>query len=217
MDIVIPASGNLILFLGAALALLVVPGPAVLYIVSRSVAEGRIAGVVSVLGIHAATLVHIAAAALGLSAILALSSLAFGLVKYAGAAYLVWLGLKKIFADDTAAEAGVAISLKKGYARVFREGFVVNLLNPKTAIFFLAFLPQFIDLARGHVASQIVVLGGILMLLGLVTDGCYALAAGTVGGWLRQRGGFRKCERYVTGLVLIGLGLVAATAGNRTK
>ena len=217
MDIVIPGSGNLILFLGAALALLVVPGPAVLYIVSRSVAEGRIAGVVSVLGIHAATLVHIAAAALGLSAILASSSLAFGLVKYAGAAYLVWLGVKKIFADETAAGAGVATSLGKGYARVFREGFVVNLLNPKTAIFFLAFLPQFIDLTRGHVASQIVVLGGILMLLGLVTDGCYALAAGAVGGWLRQRDGFRKCERYVTGLVLIGLGLVAATAGNRTK
>jgi threonine/homoserine/homoserine lactone efflux protein len=216
MEIVIPGAANLALFIGAALALLLVPGPAVLYIFARSVEQGRLAGLVSILGIHAATLVHVAAAALGLSAILASSALAFSVVKYLGAAYLIWLGLRKIFGRSEIPEAGVAVH-RNGYRRLLRDGFIVNLLNPKTALFFLAFLPQFVEADRGHVAMQIAFLGLLFTSLGLVTDGCYALAAGTIGSWLKSRRAYLEVERYVSGLVFIGLGVTAAFAGNQRK
>jgi threonine/homoserine/homoserine lactone efflux protein len=216
MDIVIPSAGNIGLFVIAALVLLVVPGPAVLYIVARSVAQGRAAGFVSDIGIHSATLVHVAAAALGLSALLASSAIAFSIVKYAGAAYLVWLGLRKIFGreDEPGADCPVRT---RSYARLFRDGFVVNLLNPKTALFFLAFLPQFVEVERGHVAMQVAFLGIIFTLLGLVSDGCYAFAAGTLGDRLRHSRAYLRFERYVSGVVFIGLGVTAAFAGNHRK
>ena len=216
MDLVIPGAANLWLFAGAALVLLVIPGPAVLYIFARSVAQGRMAGLVSILGVHTATLVHVAAAALGLSAILASSALAFEIVKYAGAAYLVWLGLRKIFGGGARPGGDVAVE-RRPHARLFREGFIVNLLNPKTALFFLAFLPQFVEVSLGHVAMQIAFLGLLFTALGLVTDGCYALAAGTAGNWLRRSPGFLKAERYVSGVLFIGLGAAAAFAGNQKK
>lgn len=216
MEIVTPSAPSLWLFTAAALALLLVPGPAVLYIVTRSVEQGRLAGFVSDLGIHSATLVHVAAAALGLSAILASSALAFSLVKYAGAAYLIWLGLRKLF-GWSAYMAGEIVAPHPGYGRLFRDGFVVNLLNPKTALFFLAFLPQFVDVSRGQVAMQIAVLGLLFTGLGLVTDGCYALAAGSAGNWLRRSRAWLGFERYVSGLVMIGLGLTAAFAGQGRK
>jgi threonine/homoserine/homoserine lactone efflux protein len=216
MEIVTPGAANLGLFIGAALVLLLVPGPAVLYIVARSVEQGRLAGFVSDLGIHAATLVHVLAAALGLSALLASSALAFSVVKYVGAAYLVWLGLKKIFGRAENLDVTVA-SNRTPYAQLFREGFIVNLFNPKTALFFLAFLPQFVDVSRGHVAMQIVFLGLLFTLLGLVTDGCYALAAGTAGHWLKRSRVYLRFERYVSGVLFIGLGLTAALAGNNKK
>ena len=215
MGIVLPSAANLWLFTAAALALLLVPGPAVLYIIARSVEQGRLAGFVSILGIHAATLVHVAAAALGLSAILASSALAFGVIKYAGAAYLIWIGLKKLF--GRAEPVGDIEVQRVGYRRLFRDGFVVNLLNPKTALFFLAFLPQFVEVSRGHVATQIVVLGLIFAGLGFITDGCYALAAGTAGQWLKRSRAYLGFERYVSGVVFIGLGLSAAFAGNSKK
>jgi threonine/homoserine/homoserine lactone efflux protein len=216
MEIVTPGAANLGLFIGAALVLLLVPGPAVLYIVARSVEQGRLAGFVSDLGIHAATLVHVLAAALGLSALLASSALAFSVVKYVGAAYLVWLGLKKIFGRAENLDLTVA-SNRTPYAQLFREGFIVNLFNPKTALFFLAFLPQFVDVSRGHVAMQIVFLGLLFTLLGLVTDGCYALAAGTAGHWLKRSRVYLRFERYVSGVLFIGLGVTAALAGNNKK
>ena len=216
MEIVIPGAANLGLFVSAALVLLLIPGPAVLYIVGRSVEQGRFAGFVSDLGIHSATLVHVAAAALGLSAVLASSALAFGVVKYAGAAYLIWLGLRKIFGRIEAPDVNVT-SQGHGYARLFRDGFIVNLLNPKTALFFLAFLPQFVEVSRGHVAMQVAVLGLLFTALGFVTDGCYALAAGTAGNWLKRSRGYLACERYVSGVLFIGLGLTAAFAGNQRK
>lgn len=216
MEFVTPGAANLGLFTGAALALLVVPGPAVLYIFARSVEQGRVAGFVSILGIHAATLVHVLAATLGLSAILASSALAFGVVKYAGAAYLIWLGLKKLFGRAEAAAAG-GLPASHGRARLFRDGFVVNLLNPKTALFFLAFLPQFVEVERGHVGMQIAFLGVLFTMLGLVTDGCYALAAGTAGNWLKRSPSYLKAERYVSGVLFIGLGVTAALAGNQKK
>jgi threonine/homoserine/homoserine lactone efflux protein len=216
VGIVTPGAANLGLFISAALVLLLVPGPAVLYLVGRSVEQGRLAGLVSILGIHTATLVHVAAAALGLSAVLASSALAFGAVKYAGAAYVIWLGLKKILGRVGPPDVDVT-SQGHGYARLFRDGFIVNLLNPKTALFFLAFLPQFVEVSRGRVAMQVAFLGLLFTFLGLITDGCYALAAGTAGDWLKRRRGYLKSERYVSGVLFIGLGLTAAFAGDQKK
>jgi threonine/homoserine/homoserine lactone efflux protein len=215
MQIVIPSAPGIALYVGAALALLLVPGPAVLYIVTRSMAQGRMAGLVSDLGIHSATLVHTAAAALGLSALLASSALAFSIVKYAGAAYLIWLGLKKLFGhvQDPDGE----LLAPRSYARLFRDGFMVNLLNPKTALFFFAFLPQFAEPQRGNLAMQIAFLGALFAVLGLFTDGCYALVASTAGRWLRRSRRYLEIERYVSGVVFIGLGLTAAFAGRERK
>jgi threonine/homoserine/homoserine lactone efflux protein len=190
----------------------------VLYIVVRSVEQGRLAGFVSDLGIHAATLVHVLAAALGLSALLASSALAFSIVKYAGAAYLIWLGLKKIFGRSEAPNEDVKLE-RYSYARLFRDGFIVNLLNPKTALFFLAFPLQFIEQSASHVdvASQIAFLGLLFAALGFVTDGCYALVAGTAGNMLKRSRAYLRFERYVSGTLFIGLGVTAALAGNGKK
>lgn len=216
MDLVIPGAASLGLFVGAALALLLVPGPAVLFIFARSVEQGRAAGLVSILGIHAATLVHVAAAAVGLSALLASSALAFAVVKYAGAAYLIWLGLRKLFGPAGSGGAAI-VPPARSRARLFREGFVVNLLNPKTALFFLAFLPQFAEVERGHVAMQIAFLGLLFTAIGLVTDSAYAVAAGTAGNFLKQSPAWLAAERRISGVVFIGLGLTAAFAGNHRK
>src|SRR5690606_11368435 len=136
------------------------------------------------------------------SALLMSSALAFSVVKYAGAAYLIYLGLKKIFGRNDAAES-IESTPRSRYGRLFRDGFVVNLLNPKTALFFLAFLPQFVDVTRGAVVLQIVFLGLTFTVLGLVTDGCYALLAGTAGGWLKRSRRYQKVERYVSGGVFV--------------
>lgn len=216
MDFVIPSSHNLALFAGAAMVLLLIPGPAVLYVVGRSAAQGRMAGLISVLGIHAATCIHVLAAALGLSVLLMSSAIAFGIVKYAGAAYLIWLGLRKIFGPAEAAGANGELP-RYSHARLFRDGFVVNLLNPKTALFFFAFLPQFVDVSRGHVAMQITLLGLLLATMGFCTDSAYALLAGTAGDWLKRSRGYLKFERYGSGLLFIGLGVVAAFSGSEKK
>ncbi len=211
-----PTIANIWLFISTSLVLLVIPGPAVLYIFARSVEQGRLAGFVSVIGIHAATLVHVIVAALGLSAILASSALAFSTIKYAGAAYLIWLGLKKVFGRSQVSDAVGGLKMH-GYGRLIRDGFLINLFNPKTAIFFLAFLPQFVDLSRGHVAIQITILGLVYIVLGLITDGSYAFAAGVTSGWLKRSRRFLTAERYVSGTLLIGLGVTAAFAGSRAK
>ncbi len=216
MDLVIPSGQNLLLFIGAALVLLLIPGPAVLYVVGRSVSQGRRAGIVSVCGIHTATLIHILAAALGLSVLILSSALAFNIVKYAGAAYLVWLGFRKLFGPAEAPGTNGELT-RYSHARLFRDGFVVNLLNPKTALFFLAFLPQFVDVSRGHVAMQITLLGLLLATLGFCTDSAYALLAGTVGDWLKHSRGYVKFERYGSGLLFIGLGVAAAVSGTQKK
>jgi len=216
MHIVLPAPASIGLFAIAALALLLIPGPAVLYIVSRSLEQGRIAGLVSNLGIHAGTMVHVVAASLGLSALLMTSALAFAAVKYLGAAYLIWIGLRRIFGPEAAPDATRG-AVRRGHLQLVRDGFIVNLLNPKTALFFLAFLPQFADVSRGHVATQIAFLGLLFVALGLVTDSCYALVAGTAGDWIKRKHGPLRFERYVTGVVMIGLGVTAAFAGNGRK
>ena len=210
----IPDAATLGVFVAAALALLLVPGPAVLYIVARSIDQGRSAGLVSVLGVHLGSLVHVAAAAVGLSSLLVSSAVAFSFVKYAGAAYLLYLGVRALIAR----EEPVDIELRPAPLRTLvRQGAVVNVLNPKTALFFLAFLPQFVDPDAGYVAAQLVFFGLVFVALGLVTDGLYALAAGTAGGWLRSSRFFAGARRWVSGTVFIGLGLVTALSGSRQK
>jgi threonine/homoserine/homoserine lactone efflux protein len=190
----------------AALALLLIPGPSVLFVVFQSAEQGRRVGLASVAGIHLGTLVHVAAASAGLSALIVASSLAFSVVKYAGAAYLVYLGIRKLLERDP--ETPVE-RRREPLRRALVRGMVVNVLNPKTALFFLAFLPQFVDPDRGGVWSQALVLGFVFVGLGLVTDSHYALAAGTVGGLLRGR---RNEVRYGSGFVFIALGATAALA-----
>jgi threonine/homoserine/homoserine lactone efflux protein len=197
------------LFIVASLVLLLTPGPAVLFIVARSVAQGRSAGLVSVLGIHLGTIVHIVAAAVGLSALLVSSALAFAIVKYLGAAYLIWMGIRTLLAKDP--EPAAAAVPSERLARVFRDGFVVNLFNPKTAIFFLAFLPQFVDPARA-VHWQILVLGLTFMGLGVLSDGMFALVAGAAGDFLRRNRRFLRLQRWFAGTSFIGLGITAALA-----
>ena len=198
------------LFILASVVLLLTPGPAVLFIVARSVAQGRMAGLVSVLGVHLGTIVHITAAAVGLSALVVSSALAFAIVKYLGAAYLIWIGIRTLMAKET--DLASPTIAAEPLRRVFRDGFVVNLFNPKTAIFFLAFLPQFVDPARGAVHWQIFILGLTFMGLGIVSDAMFALAAGAAGDLLRRSRRFRHIQRWFAGTSFIGLGITAALA-----
>jgi threonine/homoserine/homoserine lactone efflux protein len=195
--------------------LLLVPGPAVLFIVARSIEQGRGAGLVSMLGVQVGALVHVAAAALGISALLVQSALAFSVVKYAGAAYLVYLGLRRLLARERLDAGGERVPRARG--RLFREGIVVNVLNPKAALFFLAFLPQFVDPEAGAVALQVTVLGLAFIALAVVSDGMYALAAGAAAEWLRGSARFVMAERWVSGSVLVGLGLTTAVSGSRAR
>jgi threonine/homoserine/homoserine lactone efflux protein len=203
-----PDPSRLALFVGAAIVLLVVPGPAVLYVVTQSVSHGRRAGIASVAGITTGTLVHIAAATVGLSALLASSALAFDVVKYLGAAYLVVVGLRRLAGLEREQELHTRSTRDLG--RLFRQGIVVNTLNPKTALFFLAFLPQFVEPDRGTAWLQILTLGLLFAALGFCSDGVWALVAGTLGDRLRRSRRFPAVQRYVSGSVFVGLGAVAA-------
>jgi threonine/homoserine/homoserine lactone efflux protein len=199
---------RLALFVGAALLLLVVPGPSVLYIVTQSVSHGRRAGIASVAGITTGTLVHIAAATVGLSALLASSALAFDVVKYLGAAYLIVVGIRRLAGLDPREKPQLGRARDLG--RLYRQGIVVNVLNPKTALFFLAFLPQFVEPDRGAAWVQILALGLLFAALGFFSDGVWALVAGTLGDRLRRSRRFPAVQRYVSGSVFVGLGAVAA-------
>jgi threonine/homoserine/homoserine lactone efflux protein len=181
----------------------------VLYIVTRSVSQGRRAGLISVLGVHVGSVVHVTAAALGLSALLASSATAFMIVKYLGAAYLVWLGVQKLRRRES---GPVEEAPPVRSSRLFTQGIVVNVLNPKTAIFFLAFLPQFVNPSRGPVAVQIIILGACFILLGIMSDGGYALLAGTLAGRIRRTRKARRRLDRASGVVYLGLGAGAALA-----
>lgn len=199
----------------ATLALVLVPGPAVLYIITRSVNQGRRAGLASAAGIATGGLVHVAGAALGLSALLASSAVAFSFVKYLGAAYLIYLGVRTLLTAPALLQT-VAIE-HPGLHRLYSQGIVVQAFNPKVALFFLAFLPQFIDPQRGSVVVQSLILGGMFIVIGLCTDSTYALIAGTLGDWLRQQRAFAAVQRYVAGVVFVGLGLTTAFTGQPAK
>lgn len=209
----IPAWSTLAVFAFAAWVLLVIPGPSVLYIVARSVDQGRAAGIVSALGVQAGSLVHIAAAALGLSAILMSSAEIFTVVKYLGAGYLIYLGVRKLMERQSFAALGSMP--RERLSRIFLQGVVVNVLNPKTALFFLAFLPQFIDPARGMVAGQILMLGLVFVTLGVLSDGMYALLAGSARHWIVGNRRMAQVQKFGTAGVFIGLGALTAFAKNR--
>jgi threonine/homoserine/homoserine lactone efflux protein len=202
-----PDATTFALFAVACLAFLAIPGPSVFYIVTRSLVQGRRAGVTSMLGVQTGGLVHVVAAAFGVSALIASSPAAFTVVKYAGAAYLVYLGLRKLLGREP--DEPEVVGAPASTARLFTHGVVVNVLNPKTALFFLAFLPQFVDPNAGPVALQMLVLGLTLVCLGVLSDGTYALLAAGAGNHLRNR---RRLER-LSGGVFVGLGVFAALAG----
>ena len=205
-----PDSSTLLVFSAAAMALIVVPGPAVLYIVAQSIDRGRLAGVVSALGVATGGLVHVTAAAVGLSSLLVSSATAFNVVKYAGAAYLIGLGLWTLLRRRE--ETSVEIPKERKLSRRYWQGVVVNVLNPKTALFFFAFLPQFVDPEKGSAALQIGVLGLVFVALAVASDCVWALAAGTASERLRGNRRFLAVQRYVSGSVFVGLGALTAVA-----
>ena len=202
-----PSTTTLLVFAVAAIALIVIPGPNLVYIVTRTVSQGRRAGFASALGVDAGTLVHIAAATAGLSAVIAHSPTAFAVVKYLGAAYLLYLGARTLLrraSNDAATEL-----TPEPLARAFRQGMLVNVLNPKVALFFLAFLPQFIDPERGSAALQTLILGLEFFALGLAMDLVYVTVAAALRSRVSGPGGPRG--RYVTSAVYLGLAAFAAS------
>ena len=193
------------------MALLLAPGPAVLYVIARSVDQGRMAGIVSVLGISLGGWIHVVAAAIGLSAILVSSAVAFTVVKYLGAAYLIYLGVTTLMTPTKQVDNTPIVRMS--HAKIFRQGMIVNILNPKTALFFFTFIPQFVDPVRGSVALQIVFLGSLFLFMAIVTDGIYAIVAGTLGQWLKNNRRFLKIQKYLSGIIYIFLGAATALSG----
>ena len=209
-----PELATLTLFLAAALALLIVPGPVVLYTVTRSVHQGWRAGVLSALAAGLGNFVHVLAATLGFSALLASSALAFSAVKYAGAAYLIYLGVRTLFAKDEPSANPALLPLSR--SKIFLQGLLVSILNPKTALFFLAFLPQFV-VPGADATGQLLLFGLIFVVLGVLTDSSYALLAGLARKALEQKTRLLGVQRYVTGSIYIALGLSAALTDTHRK
>ena len=200
------ARGDLLLFLIAAFVLLVTPGPAVFYIVARSVQQGSWAGIVSAVGVVTGGFIHVLAGTIGLSALVLSSPTAFATVKYLGALYLVYLGFRSLLGKDRAGDLNLQLKSRQ-LRRVYRDGLVVNLFNPKTILFFVAFLPQFVDSTRGDPGIQFLLLGTILVTMGLVTDSVYAVAAGSASRWLQKSTGIFSYHRWFAGTVYLGLGV----------
>jgi threonine/homoserine/homoserine lactone efflux protein len=203
-----PAPATLLVFALAAGVLVAIPGPNHIYIVTRGTAQGRRIGLASALGVETGTLVHISAATVGLSALVASSAMAFDPLRFAGAAYLVYLGLRALLHDEGVALDGGGAAPPSA-RRAYLDGVLVNVLNPKVALFFLAFLPQFVDPARGSASTQILVLGLVVFVIATTSDVLYALAAGALGSWLRRRPGFARVQRYLTGGIYLALAAVA--------
>lgn len=209
----LPDGSTLLLFMTAALALNVTPGPDMLYVVARSVGEGRASGVISSLGIAAGCLIHTLAVALGLAGLLRAVPIAFEIVKWMGAAYLVWLGVRAL--RTRGHSSGHAAVAPASMAAVFRQGMLTNVLNPKVALFFLAFLPQFVDPERGPVAVQIVSLGLLFNVSGTIVNIIVAVLASGAGAWSRRRFGESVVLRRMTGVLFIGLGVRLALLERR--
>ena len=214
-----PTTSTLLAFAGAAWLLMAIPGPAVFYVLARSASQGTRAGLVSVAGLHTGTLVHVAAAVLGLSAVLVASATAFTVVMLVGAGYLVWLGVSLLLEHRRSPETvpgettpgGPAHLAPRTMRRVFTDGVIVEVLNPKVAVFFLAFLPQFVDPSRGDAQAQLLVLSVVYLVIGVLSDGSYAVLGGAVAGLFRRSPQAWRRTNLAAGLTYVGLGLVAAT------
>jgi threonine/homoserine/homoserine lactone efflux protein len=213
---VLPPARELVVFVTAAMVLLMIPGPAVIYIVTRSVDQGRKAGIASAAGIATGGLTHVIAATLGFSALLVSSATAYSAVRYVGAGYLVYLGIRK-YLEHASSDGDAGHACPVPLRRVYANAILVQVLNPKSAIFFFAFLPQFVNPARGHVALQFLELGMLFSVMGLASDSSWAFAAGTASGWLRRNRRFVASQRYFAGTVYLGLGLATAMTGWRHK
>jgi threonine/homoserine/homoserine lactone efflux protein len=209
----LPGPSDLLVFMIASLALNLTPGPDMLYVIARSLGQGRTAGLVSSLGIGAGIFFHIAAVALGPATLLTSVPLGYEVVKYAGAAYLIYLGIRVITGKEAvAAEAGLE---KAKLARIFRQGVVTNVLNPKVALFFLAFLPQFVDESRGPIGWQVLALGLLFNTSGTLVNAAVALLAGTLSDRLRGRSRFARIQKWLTGGIFIGLAVRLALLERR--
>lgn len=208
-----PASAKLLVFFTAALLLAIAPGPGMLYVLSRSLAGGRREGILSALGTFAGGMVHVLAAAAGVSLILAQSALAFATVKYAGAGYLCFLGVRMIAGANSGNELPEPSA--SGAGRPFLQGIATEVLNPKTALFFLSFIPQFVDHRSGHVFAQFVTLGTISVILNTSADLIVIMLAGPLGERIRSSMTFRRRQRKITGCIMIGLGSYLAASDSR--
>jgi len=197
-----------VIFLGAALVLAITPGPGIFYVLARSLRGGRREGVISAAGTFFGGLVHVAAAAFGLSAILAASAVAFEIVRYAGAAYLIYLGYRMIRTRDQDAEIDAAIAPRG----TFIQGVMTEVLNPKTALFFLSFIPQFVSVRQGHVAAQFLLLGAISVTLNTCADLVVACFAGPLGSRMKRSAELRRGQRTASGVAMIGLGVYVAAS-----
>lgn len=197
----------------ASFALVVMPGPAVIYILTRSISQGRNAGLVSAVGVNLGSSVHVLAAVAGLTVLLSNSATAYTIVKWAGVGYLAWIGLRTLMTDDE--NFAQPVLEPTALRRVFIQGVLVNMLNPKVAIFFLAFLPQFVDTNAPHATTQTLVLGMTLVTIGFVTDSMYALVGGSVGDALRRRPTVARATRLVSGSIYLALAGLAAVTGAR--
>jgi threonine/homoserine/homoserine lactone efflux protein len=208
-----PSTHNIVLFMVSALALNLSPGPSILYILSRSIGQGREAGLLSVFGLATATLIHAVAMALGLSTLFLYSPLAFAVVKYLGAAYLIYLGIGALLSRGTLQPVAAAAPLSRG--AIYRQGVVTDLLNPKVALFFIAFLPQFVDPAAGSPTMQILFFGLLFHVTGVPVNLMVALAGGRLAKLLARRPGWARVQNWITGTVLVGLGLRLALSEQR--
>ncbi|CAB4765366.1 MAG: LysE family translocator [Actinobacteria bacterium] len=203
-----PTFESLAAFGIASLALLVIPGPAVLYIINRSVADGRNVALAAVAGLEIGNFMHVIAATVGLSAVIATSAAAFSAVKWIGAGYLIYIGIRTL---ATKPQAVNQLNDPMSRRRAFTQGIVVNTFNPKVALFFLSFLPQFIDADRGSAALQSLVLGSTFVVLGCISDSLFAILASALRGTLLRGKSLPFVQRYVAGSVFIALGAIAST------
>jgi threonine/homoserine/homoserine lactone efflux protein len=203
-----PSLSTYAVFLATGMVLLLIPGPAVLYVVTRSIEMGRAGGLASVAGITTGTIAYVGLAAAGLSSLLLASTVAFDAVRYAGAAYLLLLGMRRLFGRGLDEQEAAAVPRTR--RRAYTQGVLVNLTNPKTIVFIFAFLPQFVDPHGHHAWLQVLVLGLSFTVLAFLSDSMYALAAGTLADRLRGSAGIARVQRWFGGGVLVGLGILAA-------
>jgi len=200
-----PDFSTLLLYTTGAVVIIVAPGPDFLYVTTRGISQGRMAGILSAAGISIGLVIHTTLAALGLSAILSTSNIAFQTVKAAGAAYLVYLGINALMRGGHLHLRGDNKNLNG--AAIVRQGIFTNVFNPKAVITFMAFIPQFVNPLQKNAAVQIILLGGILSFLAIVWFGVVGFFAGAIGTWMSQKVFFRNAIRWLSGSILIGLGL----------